>query len=174
MSNKPVDAGNGAADEFDPTDGWGEVPEADRPLWARYMLDYCPQFLGPTIMTLIARGVVFGGTKIPEDWKETAAELHNAGFTPLHYYLLASLLSDKRRREELDEATHGYLFKKWYGNYPDFPDFRLDAEAWKPWLERIDRAESPGRALDHMLHGPFLPPLGAVFFVNGPTQVASD
>ena len=164
---------DGGVEDFETTDGWGEVPEVDRPVWSRYMLDHCPWFPGATIVSFIASGVVNGGSRVPEVWKETAAELHSGGFTPLQYYLLAQLLSDKRRRNELDEATHGHLFKQWYKE--GFPAFQLDAEAWKPWLERLVRAQSPRRALDHMLFGPDLPALGMVMSLSGGlARVVSD
>lgn len=173
MSIHLVGPGDGGADDLDPTDGWGDVPEADRPLWSRYMLDHCPWFPGPTIMTLIAGGVVDGGTRAPQAWKEAAAELHSAGFTPIHYFLLAELLSGARKQGDLDEASHGHFFKQWFKE--PFPAFRLDAEAWRPWLERLEQAQSPSRALKHMLHGSNLPPLGTVTYSSGePTRVVSD
>ena len=78
---------DGGVEDFETTDGWGEVPEVDRPVWSRYMLDHCPWFPGATIMSFIASGVVNGGSHVPEVWRETAAELHSAGFTPIQYYL---------------------------------------------------------------------------------------
>lgn len=173
MSDNTARPGSGGTDDRHIARKWSDVPEADRPVWARYMLDYCPWFPGATIMTLIASGVVGGGTHIPSQWQQVAVELHNAGFTPIQYFLLAELLSEARRRGDLDKASHGHLFKQWYGDY--YPDFRLDAEAWKPWLERLEQAQSPRRALEHMLHGPDLPPLGMVTYSSGgPNRVVSD
>ena len=124
-------------------------------------------------MTLIADGIVNGGTRAPQVWKETAQELHSAGFTPLRYFLLAELLSGARKKGELDEAAHGYLFKQWYQD--PFPAFRLEAQAWKPWLERLQQAQSPIRALSYMLHGEKLPPLGMVASFSGePMRIVSD
>lgn len=168
----PVNPDAERADGRDPAEAWGEVPEADRYAWSRYMLDYCPLFPGASIMTFIARGVVNGGDHVPQVWKETAAELHEAGFTPLYYYLLAQLLSEKHRRNELDEAAHGHLFKQWYGD--PFPDFRLDAKAWEPWVRRVVQSESPGRALQHMLHGTDLPALGMLISAEGSVQEVRD
>ena len=137
------------------------------------MLDHCPAFPGATIMNFIAGSVVKGGTSVPQTWKDTAAELHSAGFSPLQYFLLAELLSSARKKGELQETAHGHLFKQWFGDY--FPDFRLNAEAWRPWLERLHQAQSPRRALSHVLHGSNLQPLGTVRFTKGGnTQVVSD
>ncbi len=173
MSDFPVDPAAGGIRKFAYVHGWGEVPKADRAVWSRYLVDFCPWFPGASLMTLIARGVIRGNDSIPQPWKDAAAELAGAGFTPLQYYLLAQLLSQKRRRGELNEADHGHLFKKWYEDVS--PAFQLDADAWTPWLERLNRAESPRRALDHMLRGSDLPPLGALLSSAGEVvQVATD
>lgn len=152
--------GSGKSDDLDPTDGWGDVPEADRPLWSRYMIDYLPWFPGVTVMSFIAPGVVNGGTRAPRVWKDTARELHAAGFTPIQYYLLAELLKRVRERGELDEAIHAQFFKQWFTESHGPVTFRLQPESWKPWLDRLKRAESPQRALQHILRGEELPPLG--------------
>lgn len=141
-------------------DFWGSVPDADRPVWARYMLDHCPRFPGATAMNMIAAHVIEGGTGVPTDWQETAAELHSAGFTPIHYYLLADLLRDVRNENQLDEATRGHFFKEWYQERR--PGFRLNAEAWKPWLERVGQGQAPRRALRHVLKGSDVPATGEV------------
>lgn len=173
MSTHRGNTGTGTSDNVDPTDGWGEVPEADRPLWSRYMLDHCPAFPGATIMTFIAGSVVKGGTRVPQSWKDTAAELHTVGFSPIQYFLLAELLTSARKQGELQETLHGHLFKEWFGD--PYPDFRLNADAWRPWLQRLQNAQSPSRALSHILHGWNLPPLGTVRFTKGGnTQVVSD
>ena len=99
-------------------------------------------------------------------WKDAAAELHGVGFTPIQYYLLAELLKAALGRGELNESTHGHLFKTWFNGR--FSAFQLEAEAWKPWLELLETAESPRRALQHMLQGPKLPPLGGMEIVSGP------
>lgn len=101
-----------------------------------------------------------------QQWKDAAAELHSAGFTPIQYYLLAELLKAALKTGELSESAHGHLFKKWFEGR--FSVFQLDAEAWKPWLERLATAESTRRALQHMLNGPDLPPLGGMRIVGGP------
>lgn len=109
-------------------------------------------------MTGIENRVNHGSTQIPQVWKETAAELHSAGFTPIRYYLLAELLADLRERNKLDPAAHGRLFRQWFKE--PVPAFQLRAEAWKPWPERLNRAESPSRALDYVLHDADVPRLG--------------
>ncbi|GAA1193740.1 MULTISPECIES: hypothetical protein [Brevibacterium] len=173
MSKNRNGVGASTSNHRKPSDGWGAVPEDDRPLWSRYMLDYCPWFPGATVMTLIADGIVNGGTRAPQVWKETAQELHGAGFTPLRYFLLAELLSGARKKGELDEEAHGHLFKQWYQE--PCPAFRLEAQAWKPWLERLKQAQSPIRALSHMLHGAKQAPLGMVISLSGaPTRIVSD
>ena len=173
MSEFLVGPGAGGVDHLDPAEGWGEVPEADWPLWSRYMADHLPWFPGVTSMVFIARGVINGGTRAPKIWKNTAADLHRAGFTPMHYFLLAEMLSDMRKNGDLDEATHGHLFEQWFSG--PHASFRLDAEAWKPWLERLERAESPRRALMHMLSGGDLPPLGTLTYESGqPPLIVSD
>ncbi|MGO2932498.1 hypothetical protein [Microbacterium sp.] len=173
MSISLVGSGAGAADDLNPAEGWGEVPEADRPLWSRYMVDHCPWFPGVTVMNFIAGGVMNGGTRAPKIWKDTAADLHRAGFTPMQYYLLAELLSGARKNGDLDESAHGHLFEQWFQGSPTF--FRLAAEAWKPWLERLERAESPRRALTHILSPGNVPPLGTLIYKTGePTRVVSD
>ena len=160
MSNHRNDAGANGSHHRSASDGWGGVPEADRPLWSRYMLDHCPWFPGATIMTFIADGIINGGTRAPQVWKETAQELHGAGFTPLRYFLLAELLSGARKKGELVQEAQGHLFKQWYQE--PFPAFQLEAQAWKPWLERLQQAQSPIRALSHMLHGAKRAPLGVL------------
>lgn len=123
-------------------------------------------------MTLIARGVVYGGDRISQYWKDVAADLHDAGFTPIQYYLLANLLKDELERGKLDEAEHGYLFERWFGER--YPDFVLLAEAWKPWLERLTRVESPTRALRHMLYGDNVPAMGFLISRSGEIAAVSD
>ncbi len=150
------------SDDLDPTGGWGDVPKADRPLWSRYMVDHLPWFPGVTVMCFMAPGVMNGNTRAPEIWKQTAQDLHAAGFTPLSYYLLAELLKSKHHGSILDQTTHGHLFDTWFtaGDRPT--TFRLAATAWKPWLEHVADGESPRRALEHMLKGEKLAPLGTV------------
>lgn len=173
MSNHRNGVGANGSHHRNSSDGWGVVPENDRPLWSRYMLDYCPWFPGATIMTLISDGIINGGTRAPQVWKETAQELHSAGFTPIRYFLLAELLSGARKKGELDQEAHGHLFKQWYQD--PFPAFRLEAEAWKPWLERLKQAQSPIRALSHMLHGEKLSPMGMVVSYSGERmRIVSD
>lgn len=152
--------GSGKSDELDPTDGWGDVPDADRPLWSRYMVDHLPWFPGVTVMNFIAPGVMNGGTRAPAVWKETARELHAVGFTPIQYYLLAELLKKARERGELDETIHAQFFTQWFTEHRGPVTFRLQPDSWKPWLDRLKHAESPRRALQHTLHGETLPPLG--------------
>lgn len=159
MSRYFADPGSHGADDFDPTDGWGEVPEADRPVWARYMLDHFPWFPGITIMSLVGDGMAGRRTAF-QQWKDAAAELHSLGFTPIQYYLLAELLKDALKRGELNASAHGHLFKKWFEGH--FSILQLNAEAWKPWLDQLAEAESPRRALQHMLRGPRLPPMGGM------------
>lgn len=173
MSIRRNNTGTGTSNNVDPGDGWGEVPEADRPLWSSYMLDHRPSLPAATIMAFIANSVVKGGTGVPQTWKDTAAELHNAGFSPIQYFLLAELLSDARKQGELQVDVHGHLFKQWPGG--SRPGFRLNAEAWRPWLQCLQQGQSPSRALRHVLHGPNLPPLGTSKFIKSrQTRVVSD
>ncbi len=146
------------SDDLDQIIGWGDVPIEDRPLWSRYMVDHSPWFPGTTAMAHIAPGVINGGTRAPKVWKQTAQELHQAGFTPANYYLLAELLTSPRFQAELNEAEHSHLFKSWFGVRMEF---RLAAEEWEPWLERLAKGESPRRALQHMLKGDVLPPIAS-------------
>lgn len=141
----------GAHDDLDPDDGWGDVPEADRPLWSRYMVDYMPWFPGAVIMNYVAPGVMNGGTRAPQIWKDTAHALHAVGFTPADYYLLATLVRG-RFRTTLDVRRHAHLFELW----PDeerVGNFRFTPSAWKPWLERVRAGESPMRAVGQVLTG---------------------
>lgn len=165
-----------ATDDLDPSTGWGEVPLKDRPLWSRYMVDHLPWFPGVTLMARMAPGVMNGGTRAPRVWKQTAEELHKAGFTPADYYLLAELLMSADVQAELDEAEHGHLFHRWFDARRKFTTFRLAAEAWKPWLERLADGESPQRALEHILKGDVLPPLGSITAVSTGevTRVSND
>lgn len=142
-----------SADGLDPSDGWGEVPVEDRPLWSRYMVDHLPWFPGIAIMGLIAPGVANDHTRAPRVWRQTAQELHKAGFTPATYYLLAELLKSARFRDEIDETEHGHLFSSWFHQNKTIITFRLAAEAWKPWLERVAKGESPRKSLERMLKG---------------------
>ena len=129
----------GTRDNLHPVEGWGDVPETDRPLWSRYMVDHCPWFPGVGLMNFVAAGVVNGGTRAPKIWKDAAIALHRAGFTPMHYYVLAQLLRDERTRGRLNEDAHGHLFEEWF--QAPFNSFRLYAPAWKPWVEGLKGAE---------------------------------
>lgn len=162
--------GPGEPDELDPTDGWGDVPDEDRPLWSRYMLDHLPWFPGITVMSFIAPGVVNGGTRAPRIWKDTARAVHAAGFTPIQYYLLAELLKEARERGDLNESAHGYLFEEWFTENRGPVTFRLAPEAWRPWLDRLESAESPHRALQHMLRGEELPPIAMLISSSGEVE----
>lgn len=106
--------GPGDPDPLDPSDGWGDVPVADRPLWSRYMVDHLPWFPGVTVMNLVVPGVMNGGTRAPRIWKDAARGLHAQGFTPLQYYLLATLLRQALAAGELDERIHAPLFEQWF------------------------------------------------------------
>ena len=48
---------DGGVEDFETTDGWGEVPEVDRPVWARYTHDR--MVFGPDLPTL---GVVMSSS----------------------------------------------------------------------------------------------------------------
>ena len=145
-------------DALDATIGWGDVPIEDRPLWSHYMIDHKPWFPGSNAMAHMAPARRKNGHRAPKDWKQTAQELHQAGFTPANYYLLAELLTSPRFQAELNEAEHSHLFKSWFGVRMEF---RLAAEEWEPWLERLAKGESPRRALQHMLKGDVLPPIAS-------------
>lgn len=166
--------GPGDPDPLDPSDGWGDIPVADRPLWSRYMVDHLPWFPGVTIMNLMVPGVMKGGTRAPRIWKDAARGLHAQGFTPLQYYLLATLLRQALAAGELDERIHAPLFEQWFDERRSSTTFRLAPSAWQPWLDRIANAESPGRALDHVLHGDDLPPLGSLSIEGRPPRLIGD
>lgn len=166
---------NGANDHLDPSDGWGDVPQADRPLWSRYMVDHLPWFPGATIMNLMAPGVMNGGTRAPQIWKDAAQALHAIACTPLQYYVLAELLKDKYRNDELTQDEHGHLFEEWFTERRGPVTFKLAPAKWKPWVERVQRFESPRRALDHVLRGDSLPPIGMIVSRSGEVrQVTND
>ena len=163
---------SGTDDNLDPADGWGDVPEADRPLWSRYMVDYMPWFPGAVIMNYIAPGVMNGGTRAPQIWKDAARALHAAGFTPADYYLLATLVTG-RFRNELDVRRHARLFELW----PDekrASNFRFTPSAWKPWLEKVRAGESPSRAVEHILTGGRPPAMGTLVTRGERTRVVGD
>ncbi|MGO3660906.1 hypothetical protein [Microbacterium gubbeenense] len=167
-----ISADFGASDKLDPVEGWGDVPEADRPLWSRYLLDYMPWFPGPVIMNYVAPGVTNGGTRAPHVWKDTARNLHAVGFTPADYYLLAVLMKECFGTQ-LDVQRHAHLFELW----PDAKRagmFRFTPSAWKPWLEKVRAAESPRRAVQYMLTDGRPPALGSLTVEGRGTRVISD
>lgn len=172
MSLIYVDSGN--RDNLDPADGWGDVPEADRPLWSRYMVDHMPWFPGAVIMNYIAPGVMNGGTRAPQIWKDTARALHAVGFTPVDYYLLATLVTVRGRfRDELDVQRHAHLFELW----PDekrVGNFRFIPSAWTPWLEKVRAGESPRRAVEYILTGGKPRAMGALITRGEPTRTVGD
>lgn len=161
---------SGERDELDPNDGWGGVPEADRALWSRYMVDHLPWFPGTTIMAHMAPGVMNGNTRAPRVWKDTARALHAVGFTPHLYYLLAELLRDAA----LDVHEHAHLFELWPTRERGPLQFRLTPSAWIPWLERVTNGESPRRALHHILAGGNPTPLGAYVRPDGLRRTIGD
>ncbi|MGY5764305.1 hypothetical protein ACXET9_03760 [Brachybacterium sp. DNPG3] len=145
-------------DALHPDHGWGDVPVADRPLWSRYMVDHLPWFPGAGAMSLMAPGVMNGGTRAPQAWKDAARALHAAGFTPAEYYLLAELL--RSRINMLDPARHALLFEQWPTDGERRPrTFRLAPERWVPWLEEVRAGESPRRALGEILRGEHAGPM---------------
>ncbi|MGI6879724.1 hypothetical protein [Microbacterium sp. gxy059] len=160
----------------DPDASWGDVPEADRPLWSRYLLDHLPRRNGPLILSYIARGIVGGGTNAPDSWRQAARDLHAVGFTPLEYYLLCEILRSTRLRRELHPRDHAHLFELWPVDEPNrLPAYRLNAEAWRPWLEKVRAGASPKRAALRILHGDALPPLGGVVSLRtGDTTLLDD
>ncbi|WP_156761053.1 hypothetical protein [Microbacterium karelineae] len=172
MSLINVDSGD--RDDLDPHDGWGDVPEADRPLWSRYMIDHLPWFPGAVIMAHLAPGLLNGNTHAPKTWKDTARALHAAGFTPAQYYLLAELLKSEFTRGTLDIRAHAHLFELWPHERRGPIQFRLNAHAWAPWLERVAAGESPRRALQHVLRGGHLPPLGGLLHPDGTLETIGD
>ena len=139
-------------DELHPDEGWGDVPVADRPLWSRYMVDHLPWFPGVTVMIHVAPGVMNGGTRAPQIWKDAARALHAAGFTPAEYYLLAELIESSI--DTLDVNRHAQLFELWPTDGERRPRaFRLNPVRWVPWLEKVRAGESPRRALEGILRG---------------------
>lgn len=147
------------SDFLHPVEGWGDVPEADRPLWSRYMVEYLPWFPGITSMRYMAGGVMNGNTRAPKLWKETAQELHAAGFTPADYYLLSALL--ELESDLLDEERHAKLFIEWPKQITRRTRrFRLAVDQWVPWLEQVRAGESPADALEKILQGDKLKPIG--------------
>jgi len=152
-----IDAAGGS-DDLSPTEGWGAVPEGDRPLWSRYMLDYMPWFPGVTMMTFVAPGVLNGGTGAPLRWKRLAQRLHAVGFTPTDYYLLCQDLDVRRERGRLTEEAHGRFFDVW--GRGRFWGFEPRTELWAPWPAHVRAGRSPRRATDYVLSDGTPSPLG--------------
>ncbi|MGF3054659.1 hypothetical protein ACQUSY_11980 [Microbacterium sp. YY-03] len=158
--------GREGADELHPTDGWGDVPVADRPLWSRYMVDHLPWFPGVTVMNYVAPGVMNGNTRAPQIWKETARGLHAAGFTPADYYLLSELIMSSL--ETIDMNRHAPLFELWPTSNERRPRiFRLNPTRWVPWFEKVRAGESPRRALEWVLADGKPAPMGGLYPTNG-------
>ena len=160
------EAASGSIDELNSEDGWGDVPVTDRPLWSRYMVDHLPWFPGVIVMVHLAPGVMNGGTRAPQVWKDTARSLHAAGFAPADYYLLAELIKD--RIDVLDVHRHAALFDLWPTDGTRGPRvFRLNAGRWLPWLEDVRAGESPRRALERILYDGELAPIGGLYPRDG-------
>lgn len=145
-------------DDLSPTNGWGDVPESDRPRWSRYMVDYAPWFPGVTMMLSIAPGVLRGGTMVPRQWKDLARRLHDIGFTPTDYYLLCQDLELRLERQELTEAEHGRFFDRWGAGR--FWQFVPNADLWAPWPQHVRAGRSPRRATDYVLSDGAPRPMG--------------
>lgn len=144
-----INVADGSADDLSPTEGWGDVPPADRPLWSRYMLDYCPWFPGVTTMIFVAPGVLSGGTRAPRPWKDLAQKFHVAGFTPVDYYLLCQDLDLRLERGSLSEEAHGRFFATW-GRGRQW-GFVPRVELWSEWPRHVRSGRSPRRATDYVL-----------------------
>lgn len=158
--------GSDGADNLHPSDGWGDIPVEDRPLWSRYMVDHAPWFPGVTAMIHIAPGVMNGNTRAPQIWKDTARALRAVGFTPAEYYLLAELI--KSRLGALDVHRHAALFELWPTDGERGPRaFRLTPSRWVPWLEKVRGGESPRRALDAVLADGDPAPMGGFVPADG-------
>lgn len=141
--------GQDGADDLHPSEGWGDVPEADRPLWSRYMVDHCPWFPGVTVMLHLVPGVMNGGTRAPKIWKDHAQALHAAGFTPAKWYLLAELITGAK--SQLDVHRHAPLFDLWPDPERRTSAFRINPVRWVPWLDQVRAGESPRRAHEWVL-----------------------
>jgi len=150
--------GADGVDDLSPRDGWGDVPESERAAWARYMLDFTPWFPGITMMTYVAPGIVGGGTAAPRAWKQLAARLHAAGFTPTDYYLLCQDLALRLEQGRLTEAAHGRFFDTWGSAWQW--GFVPKADEWMPWPAHLRAGRSPRRATDYVLSGGNPEPLG--------------
>ena len=117
-------------------------------------------------MLWMAPGVMHGRTRAPRVWKADARAVHAAGFTPADYYLLAELITGSI--EKLDAERHERLFTQWPKSYSrNLRVFRLQAEAWMPWLEKVRAGESPRRALEWVLTDGNPEPLGGFYQTNG-------
>lgn len=153
-----IDVESGFSDDLSPTDWWGDVPDADRSMWSRYMLDYCPWFPGVTMMGLVAPGVLNGGTRAPRRWKQLAQRLVAVGFTPTDYYLLCQDLAIRLARDQITEERHGRLFDRW--GTGRFWGFEPNATAWSCWPLHIRAGRSPRRATDYVLSDGTPRPMG--------------
>jgi len=149
---------DGFADHLSLTEGWGDIPEQDRPLWSRYMLDYAPWFPGVAMMTFVAPGLLNGGASAPRQWKALAIRLHAVGFTPTDYYLLCQDLGLRLARQQLTEAEHGRFFEKWGPGR--FWQFVPNVELWTPWPRHLRAGRSPKRATDYILSDGAPRPMG--------------
>lgn len=137
---------------------WGDVPEADRNRWARYLLDYSPAFLGATMMVFQARALAEGSTHVHPTWSGYARAMHAAGFTPDRAYLLLQALRLIEHRGGITDAMRDRLLQ---------PRERIDGhlprpEAWVEWPRLVDAGMSPARATEHVLHDGDAPPRGRV------------
>lgn len=158
--------GEPEVDGMTPSEGWGDVPVADRALWSRYMMDHLPWFPGALVMAHIAPGVMNGNTRAPQVWKDTARALHAVGFTPADYYLLAELL--KGRLDALDLHRHAVLFEQWPTDGTRRPRiFRLNPTRWVPWLTEVRAGESPRRAFERILADGHPAPIAVIYPTDG-------
>ncbi len=148
------------SDDLNPSAGWGDVPEADRARWSRYMLDYTPWFPGITMMgSFVAPGILAGGSGAPKQWKEHARDLHELGYTPTDYYLFSQQLELRLVTGRLLEMEHRRYFAKWGTGNPRW-GFIMQSDAAKVWLGHLRAGRSPRRAMDYTLTDGNPPPMG--------------
>lgn len=159
--------------------GWGTIPEAERVVWARYMLEYPPGSPGPYAMGKISALVLRGVLDVPQRWPKFAAALHAVGFTPLEFYILSQDLSILRLRDRLPEESRPDLFQidMLAGSYTAYDPAAgtsqpgparcvLIPEKWANWPLHVRFGRTPARATQHVLTDGAPPPI-SIDRING-------
>ena len=137
---------------------WDPIPIELAREWCAVLIQRMPHRLAPTLMHWTRYEARMKGISNIAEWIWVVKEFEAAGFTPAEWLQLTlDVLDDPRTTPDRWDPEHdpyvsNSLVSLAVGSHPEYGAvIRLQAEPWKPWLERTRAGEDSLAVVSDML-----------------------